>query len=223
MSNNSALEDALDHRSVIDLAQSVLDSFYASVLACGRFPPNKPHIEIARTSGPIHYDHDKCAVVLIPYELLDPGRRAGMDRFAAIGTLGLSGRDHYAEIFNNLLVAHELGHWLQCLAQRPLTPWQAEYDANRIMVAFWREHPSGGHTASTELRLANFVVQPSTMPNPLASAPDADPGDYFNTHLAEIEANPASYAAFQKLMVRKAMAELPAPTFCGLVASMWPT
>ena len=54
-----------------------------------------------------------------------------MDRFAAIGTLGLSGREQYIqyiEVFNNLLVvAHELGHWLQEMAQRPLNRWQAEY------------------------------------------------------------------------------------------------
>lgn len=65
-----------------------------------------------------------------------------MDRFAAIGTLGLSGREQYSEIFHNLLVAHELGHWLQEVARRPLSRWQAEYEANRIMVAFWREYPA---------------------------------------------------------------------------------
>jgi hypothetical protein len=41
--------------------------------------------------------------------------------------------------------------------------------------------------------------------------------DYFNTHLAEIESNPMIYAAFQKIMVRQAIAEHPAPSFCQLV------
>jgi hypothetical protein len=46
--------------------------------------------------------------------------------------------------------------------------------------------------------------------------------EYFNTHLAEIESNPLTYAGFQKLMVRQGIAELPVPTFCELVAATWP-
>ncbi len=67
-----------------------------------------------------------------------------------VGTLGLSGREQYAEVFNNLLVAHELGHWLQEVAQQPLIRWQAEYDANQIMVACCRDHPAAFPAAPTE-------------------------------------------------------------------------
>jgi len=63
---------------------------------------------------------------------------------------------------HELLVAHELGHWPQMVAQRPLTPWQAEYGANEIMVAFWREYQAPAHAASTEAGLLNFVAQPQT-------------------------------------------------------------
>ena len=62
-------------------------------------------------------------------------------RFAAIGTLGRSGREQYSEVFNKLL-SHELGHWLQEVARRPLNRWPAEYHADRIMVACRRECPA---------------------------------------------------------------------------------
>ena len=160
--------------------------------------------------------------MLVPYELLDSGRRAAMDRFAAIGTLGLSGGEQYAEVFNNLLVAHELGHWLQHLARRPLSRWQAEHGANRVMVAFWRNHPDRTRIAGTDLRLANFVAQSPAMPAPLPPDAGMSAEDYFNTHSAQIEANPVAYAGFQKLMVRQAIAEQPRPDFSDVLAQTWP-
>ena len=136
-----------------------------------------------------------------------------MDRFAAIGTLGLSGREQYSEIFHNLLVAHELGHWLQEVARRPLSRWQAEYEANRIMVAFWREYPAQSQAASTEKRLANFVAQAPNTPSPMPDDAGIGVEEYFNTQLTDIENNPLAYAGFQKLMVRQAMLKNLFPLF----------
>jgi hypothetical protein len=203
-------------------AQPVLDAFYHAVVACGCNPPFKPTIRVTNTPGATLYDPVSRAVVLVPYEVLPPARRAAMERFAAIGTLGLSGREQYTEVFNNLLVAHELGHWLQEVARRPLNRWQAEYEANRLMVAFWREHPTPSPAASTEQRLANFVAQAPNTPSPMPDDTDMGIEEYFNTHLANIENNPLVYAGFQKLMVRQAVAERPFPTFCELVAMVWP-
>lgn len=203
-------------------AQPVLDAFYTAVAACGRKPPFKPAIHVAATPGATRYDAASRTVVLFPYETLDTARRAAMDRYAAIGTLGLSGREQYGEIFNNLLVAHELGHWLQEVAQRPLNRWQAEYEANRIMVAFWRDHPAAPPAASTERRLANFIAQAPNTPSPLPDNGGVDAEGYFNAHIAEIEGSPIAYAGYQKMMVRRAVAESPAPSFCQLVATAWP-
>lgn len=217
-------------QAVAARARPVLDAFHAAVAACadaaGREAPFMPALEVATVPGPTRYDPARRAVVLVPYEVLDPARRAAMDRFAAIGTLGLTGPAQYAEVFHDLLVAHELGHWLQEVAQRPLTRWQAEVEANRMMVAFWREHPAAPPAAPTARRLANFVAQAPTTPSPVPGlGPDGagvDVGAYFDAHVAEIERSPAAYAWFQKLMVRRAMAEDPAPGFCQLVAAAWP-
>lgn len=207
-------------------ARPVLDTFHAAVAACvaasGREPPFKPAIHVATTAGATRYDPARRAVVLIPYEVLDPARRALMDRFAAIGTLGLTGREQYAEVFHDLLVAHELGHGLQEVAQRPLNRWQAEYEANRMMVAFWREHPAAPPAAPTERRLANFVAQAPNASSPMPDGTSMVMEDYFNAHIAEIERSPVAYAGYQKLMVRRAIAEDPAPSFCHLVAVAWP-
>lgn len=206
----------------ITKAQPILDAFYNAVVACGRMPLFKPTICIATTPGAMRYDHSDRSVVLVPYELLPPARRASMDRFAAIGVLGLSGPEQYSEVFNSLLIPHELGHWLQEVARRPLNRWQAEYEANRIMVAFWREHPAPSPAAPTEKRLANFVAQSPNMPSPMPENASMSVEDYFNAHLAEIEGSPMAYAGFQKVMVREAIAEKPIPSFCQLVATAWP-
>jgi len=209
--------------AVIAQAQPVVDAFYNAVVACGRTPPFKPTIRVADSPGATLYDPLRRAVVLVPYEVLPPGRREAMERFAKIGTLGFTGCEQYSEVFNNLLVAHELGHWLQEVAQRPLDRWQAEYEANRIMVAFWRTYPAPSPAASTELRLANFVVQAPNTPRLMPDDCGMRIEDYFNTHLAEIESNPLAYAGFQKLMVRRAVAERPVPTFRDVVAAAWPS
>ncbi len=203
-------------------AHEVLDRFYEAVCACGRKPPFKPVSKLAPTPGPIRYDHEQRAVVLVPYELLTPAAQAGMERYGAIGTLGLGGRAQYEEIFQNLLVPHELGHWLQMVAYRPLTRWQAEYGANQLMVAFWREHSLPAAVPSAEARLANFIAQPATFPALLPAGLALSVEDYFNEQSAKIEANPALYAGFQKYMVRQALAEVPRPLFGDLVASTWP-
>jgi hypothetical protein len=212
----------MDRDGILSRAVPVVDSFYGAVLACHRKPPFKPAIDIATKPGPIRYDHAEKAVVVVPYEVLDPTVKTGMDRYAAIGVLGLSGRAQYEEIFQGLLVAHELGHWLQAIAQQPLTRWQAEYGANQIMVAFWREYPAPAPAASTEDRLSNFVVQPAHFPHLVPEHIDLSVETYFDRAYEEIEMNPMRYAAYQKFMVRKAMAEEPRARFCELVYSTWP-
>lgn len=203
-------------------AHEIRDLFYEAVCACGRKPPFKPGIKLATTPGPIRYDHEQQAVVLVPYELLTPAAQAGMDRYGAIGTLGLSGRAQYEEIFQNLLVPHELGHWVQMMAYLPLTRWQAEYGANQLMVAFWREYSPPAATPLAEARLANFIAQPATFPALLPAGLPLSIEDYFNEQIREIELSPALYAGFQKYMVRQALAEVPPPRFGDLVAAAWP-
>jgi hypothetical protein len=89
------MDNAVCVEAVARQAQPVLDAFYDAVVACGRELPFKPTIRVVSTPGATLYDPASRAVVLAPYEVLQPARRAAMDRFAAIGTLGLSGREQY--------------------------------------------------------------------------------------------------------------------------------
>ncbi len=198
-------------------AQPVVDAFYTAVVACGRKPMFKPIVKLATSPGATRYDPPERAVVIVPYDILDPGRRAAMERFASIGTLGLSGHEQYVEVFNTLLIAHELGHWVQEVSRRPLKRWQAEYEANRMMVAFWRDNPGA---VSSELRLANFVAQ--RLPVPELAPTASSESEYFNTNIAAIEADPSRYSLYQKKMTRLAMAEKPKPSFCQTVKLAWP-
>ena len=60
------------------------------------------------------------------------------------------------------------------------------------------------------------------MRDPIPDSAGAEIEDYFNAHSAEIESDPMVYASFQKMMVRRAMAERPALGFCDAVAMAWP-
>ena len=207
---------------VLERAERVLDEFYAAVLDCGRMPPFKPHIRVGAGPSSPHYDHEQTAVVLSAWEFLSPPQRAGMVASANAGTLGLSPADQYAEIFNELLVAHELGHWLQMVAFKPIDRWTAEYDANRVMVAFWREHPAPGHPAASEDRFVNFSAHGPGLPSPVPPEFEDRVEAYFNANIVALEQNPRGYAWYQKMMVRRAVAEMPRPSFWSVIADVWP-
>lgn len=214
-----SLADTRPPNEALAAAQPVLEAFSAAVSACDRGAPFQPDLSIASTAGATRYDPSTREIVLVSYDSLDANRRAAMQRFADIGTLGLSGRAQYVEVFNSLLVAHELGHWVQDVSHRPLNRWQAEFEANRMMVAFWREHPSA---VSTDLRLANFVAQGPHTPDAMSRNAGTSAEDFFNANLARIEADPMQYALVQKAMVRTAMTETPPPTFCQTLRQAWP-
>jgi hypothetical protein len=209
-------------RATIALAQPIIDAFHAAVLASGRHAAFKPDIEVATIPGAPAYVHARRCIVLVPWEIIGAARQEGMERFARIGTLGLTGQEQYAEIFNSLLVAHEMGHWVQELARVPLNRWQAEYEANRMMVAFWREQAVIPAVAPADVRLANFVAEPPGMSLEVGLPADVDPAQWFNENISAIEARPSSYAWFQKRMVQRAMSESPAPSFADVLATAWP-
>lgn len=73
----------MPHLNEFDLvtsqAQPILDAFYDGVVACGREPPFKPSIATATTPDATRYDPQSRAIILVPYEVLPPPRRAAMD------------------------------------------------------------------------------------------------------------------------------------------------
>lgn len=211
---------ATDMAHVRVRAEPVLERYYAAVRQCGARPPFKPRIDVARKGGIIHYDQPTGAVVLYGWQVM-AGEVSNVRERAQ--RAGITPQEAYARIFNETLVAHELGHWLQGFQPERRTVagnydgWYAEQNANRLMVAFLREHPLPGATATERLA---FLFGPDT-PNPVPPPAGTTPEDFFNANTMTIVRG-GGYGWYQGLMIRRALAEHPAPRFCALVAEWLP-
>jgi hypothetical protein len=139
-----------DTRRVLERAQPTLDRFYAEVRSCGARPPFKPTVRVSNSAGIIHYDPPTGSVVLYPWSVADQGTKDDAGKRAERDERPDAARSAYEDIFNEVLVAHELGHWLQSFQPEPRTPegeydgWFAEQDADRIAVAFGANTPASG-------------------------------------------------------------------------------
>jgi hypothetical protein len=103
---------------------------------------------------------------------------------------------------------HEMGHWWQMCTHANVgrSHYGAEYDANRIAAAYWRE---------VDPKLLAGLV--SGFNHILAGAPDPVPAgqsvaDYFNEHYEKLAHSPA-YTWFQAQMIQGVNNEMPAPSF----------
>lgn len=146
-----------------------------------------------------------------------PGEVQGMlAEWAARGTLGLTAEGQFAEVFNSLLVPHELGHFAASLNGRDKAQsfWDGEVYANRVAIAFWRGEPDGG--AAFEGRLENYNRFLDALPHPV---PDGEqPRAWFEKHYEELGSNPAAYGWFQGLFMREARQLAAGDAFCALIA-----
>jgi hypothetical protein len=192
-------------------ARHTEDRFYSAVQACGVAAPRKPPIRAEMQRGIIQYDPSG-TVLVFPWEAMDQGTHDALAALAAQSRSGLSGKATYTSIFNELLVAHELGHWLQAGRLRS-DRWESEYNANQIMIAFWREHPEG---RSTNERLREYLSFVPGDHNPMPPPQGQSDREYFNAHYAELQRSPA-YGWYQNSSGKLAMAERPKPRFCELV------
>lgn len=191
-------------------AQPVVDRFYAAVVRCGGRHPTKPMINVEGTAGVIHFDGTN--IVIYPWETMGQGIQAALTAQAQSGGVGSDGAGEYRAIFNELLLAHEMGHWVQ---QRGLIAnrWQREYNANQMMVAFWREYPQG---AATDRRLVEYLRFVPGTSNPMPPPAGESQERYFNEHYFELMRSPA-YGWYQNISGRLAVDERPQPRFCDLV------
>jgi hypothetical protein len=192
-------------------AQRVEDRFYAALQDCGVKAPPKPPLRAELKRGVVQYDSSG-TVLVFPWEGMDPGTHEALTALAQRSGSGLSGRATYASIFNELLVAHELGHWLQAGRLKD-NRWASEQDANRIMVAFWREHPDGRATA---VRFAEYLSFVPGDHNPMPPPAGQSVRQYFNANYAALTRSPA-YGWYQNMSGRSAYAERPRSRFCTLI------
>lgn len=207
------------------LAQPVIDQFHAAVARCGARPPFKPTIRVENGAGMIHYRPSAGQVVLYPWSTMTEKTKANFETYAQQPGGDGDARATYEQIFNELLVAHELGHWLQPFqpekrnARGIYDNWRYEYNANQLMVAFWRENPA--RERPTEMRLARYLGYDDGKPNKAPPPIGESIENYFSSSTQAIVKADA-YGWYQNVMGRRAVAERPKPSFCRLVSEWLP-
>jgi hypothetical protein len=132
-----------------------------------------------------------------------------------------SGRQLFEDMFYRFFFVHELGHWMQdqVLNQRhdakaqtakknaETARWQYETVANRISVAWWREH---GQAYLIRL-VDDFRKIQRKLPTPVP--PGEDARAFFTRAYDKLTEDPNAYGWFQLQMVISAYEEQPAMSF----------
>jgi hypothetical protein len=132
-----------------------------------------------------------------------------------------SGQGLFRELFHRFFLVHELGHWMedQILEQRrdrmaatarrsaSTARWEYESVANRISVAWWREHdPDYLAKLINDLRTIR-----AKLPNPVPAGEQAR--HYFTRRYSKLAEDPNAYGWFQLHMIILAYDERPRSTF----------
>lgn len=132
-----------------------------------------------------------------------------------------SGQQLFREMFHRFFLVHELGHWMedQVMKQRRdrmaatarrnanTARWEYETIANRISVAWWREHDA----AYLAKLIKDFRTIQAKLPNPVPVGEDAR--HYFGRQYSKLAEDPNAYGWFQLHMVILAYDERPRSSF----------
>jgi hypothetical protein len=164
------------------------------------------------TGNVVHEEH---------WEKVPPPIQATFNRWAAYAGDQPNGRQLFREMFHRFFLVHELGHWMedQIMEQRRDTMaatarrnaktarWEYETIANRISVAWWREHDP-----SYLAKLMNdFRTIQAKLPNPVPAGEDAR--HYFTRQYSKLAEDPNAYGWFQLHMILLAYDERPRSSF----------
>jgi len=195
--------------------EQIRDRFVAAVRACGVEPTFMPAVMVRTSPSLATYSSADRALYLSRYEELPPPIQATMAAWAQNGTLGLDASGQFAEIFNTLVVPHELGHALQDMwgRQSELDRWDRETEANRIALAFWALDAAEAERLAT--RVENVTRFLGRLADPVPEG--RSPREHFNTDYQALLADPQAYGWFQGALMRTAWEERGGAGFCDLV------
>lgn len=157
---------------VLVRATEIRDRFVTAMRDCGVEPPFVPEVIVDSHPSIVSYWHDDRAVHLSRWNEVPPDVQGMVSGWAASGTMGLGSEAMFGEIFNSLLVAHELGHYMHFISgrYRKIDNWEGEVEANRIAIAFWSL--ASDDAAKLPSRIANFNVFLEKLPNPVPANED---------------------------------------------------
>jgi hypothetical protein len=193
----------------------IRDHFIAAIKKCGATPSFVPGVVVQTNPGLVSFVASDRSVHLSRWEELPPPLQGLVTAWAKQGTLGLAPKEMFGEIFNSLLVAHEMGHYLETLSHRlrTLDHWTAETEADEIAIAFWTMDK--GSEAPIADRVANFDTFLGSLPSPVPAG--ADPHAYFEKNYDALSDNAAAYGWYQGAFTRAAWAARGQRTFCDWV------
>lgn len=188
--------------------------FVAAVRACGVEPAFVPDAEVGPNPGVIVYYPRTRTVRISEWDSLPPPIQGFLGAWAEHEGSGLSGQALFERLFNDFLVGHELGHWLEHQAGRMASNdfYQGELDANRLAIAF-AVADKGEDAARDYVEDFGFLA---TLPDPVP--PGEDARAWFNANYDRIStSDPLAYNWFQGRLMRDAWAMRSAADFCALV------
>ena len=209
----SATADSLQDDAEARGPLAVRTEFLDAVRACGVIPAYEPDLRMQTTSQIIAYHGDPRAVLVSRWSELPDPVQGLMATWAANTAPDETPQAFFQTMFQDMGVAHELGHWLQNQSGRyqTLSRWDTELEANRIGIAFAERRD--GH-ASVARRIERFGW---LMTVPYAPPADRDRIDYFNTDYAALSRDPVGYGWYQAALARAAWEDHGEDDFCDLV------
>ncbi len=155
------------------------------------------------------------------WEKVPAPEQASFNQWATFTVDEPSGKALFQDMFYRFFFVHELGHWMQeeVLDQRhdamaakakknaDTARWQLETVANRVSVAWWREHDP-----QYLAKLVNdFRAIEAKLPNPIPAG--EAPKHFFTREYEKISDDPNVYGWFQLQMVILVYDEQPALSF----------
>lgn len=201
--------DNAEQAATLARAASVRDAFVARLRADGfSCPIPVPTILVEDVPSFGQYDEKTNNVRTSDWTLLNQDERAFFFRLAGPGARETDVHRMFEQAAHGWILIHEFGHWWQ--ACRSVTsnsgPYQVEYGADRISLAYWREVDP----AIVDTMMPVFKNVLAGAPNPVPVGENIE--TYFNKHYDQLGPSPA-YPWFQSRMNVAAYDEKPAPTF----------
>ena len=168
----------------------IVSDFVSASRDVGCHLPSVPTVEVRNTPGLIFI---RDGVVTVP-SWSDCGADVirTFEEWATAACGDCTGERFFRETFNWLLIAHELGHFVQRFQGRKLSHWDSEVDANMIAVAYWQTK-GAAERLQTVIEWAERIG--ASLPDPVPEG--EDPVAFFNSNYAKLGQNPNAYGYFQ--------------------------
>lgn len=179
---------------------------------CGLRPSFLPELKVETHPGLVSYEPSDRTVRVSRYSELPPELQGLMAGWAEAAGMA-DGKALFGDVFNSLLVPHELGHWMQHVSGRlaGLDRWESEIEANRIAIAYWGIDETTARALPA--RIEAFTGFLSRLPNPVPNG--QDPRAFFNDNYETLDA--VQYGWFQGALMREAWMVREDANFCYLV------